>query len=285
MAKTHRALDCSLCDNRIHIKCGNVSPKQYLSITATRPQTNWICQYCFQHFAFPFNNISDETFLELFPPGECDNLTEPILNVDEYEDSLEWYKSNIGSYYKHDLKIAHLNINSILNKVVEVKVMLNRNMFDILFISEAKTNNNVSSSLLAQPGFRIVRKDRKKGAGGLGAYIRADLRVVRRQKLEPTNIELICLDVKTSNNSRLIVCGCYRSPDLFPQSDFIDALSSVTEAMYMTRQELLLLDDFNMDMFENMAENRYPNRNLLDFCQRFSLVNMITKPTRVTDKS
>ena len=53
----------------------------------------------------------------------------------------------------------------------------------------------------------------------------------------------------------------------------------------MTRQEVLLLGDFNMDMYENMAENRYPNRNLLDFCQRFSLVNMITKPTRVTDKS
>ena len=40
-----------------------------------------------------------------------------------------------------------------------------------------------------------------------------------------------------------------------------------------------------MDMYENMAENRYPNRNLLDFCQRFSLVNMITKPARVSDKS
>ena len=40
-----------------------------------------------------------------------------------------------------------------------------------------------------------------------------------------------------------------------------------------------------MDMYENMAENRYPNRNLVDFCQRFSLVNMITKPTRVSDKS
>ena len=53
----------------------------------------------------------------------------------------------------------------------------------------------------------------------------------------------------------------------------------------MTRQEVLLLGDYNMDMYENMAESRYPNRNLLDFCQRFGLVNMITKPSRDTDKS
>ena len=143
VAKTHRALDCSLCDNRIHIKCGNVSPKQYLSITATRPQTNWICQYCFHHSAFPFNNISDETFLELFPPGEYDNLTEPILNVDEYEDSLKWYKSNIGSYYRHNLKIAHPNINGILNKVDEVKEMLNRNMY--VFSSSPKQRQITTS--------------------------------------------------------------------------------------------------------------------------------------------
>ena len=132
----------------------------------------------------------------------------------------------------------------------------------------------------------MYREERpQKGCGALVAYIRADLRVVRRQKFEPTNIESICLVVKTSNNTRLIVCGSYRSPDLCPQSDFIDVLSSATAAMYMTRQEVLLLDDFNMDMYENMVENRYPNRNLLDFCQRFGLVNMITKPTRVTDKS
>ena len=83
-----------------------------------------------------------------------------------------WYYSNITSYYKYNLQIAYLNINSLINKIDEVKDMLNKEMFDLSFIAETKIDKTVSSSLLSQSGFRIVRKDRKKGAGGLLAYIR-----------------------------------------------------------------------------------------------------------------
>ena len=57
-----------------------------------------------------------------------------------------------------------------------------------------------------------MRKDRKKGAGGLIAYIRANLSVYRRAKLEPADIETICLGVKDTNRSRFLVCACCRSP-------------------------------------------------------------------------
>ena len=55
--------------------------------------------------------------------------------------------------------------------------------------------------------------------------------------------------------------------------------------MYNTRKELLLLGDFNMDMYHQSEEGRFPNRNLVDICQRFCLVNKISEPTRVTDKT
>ena len=48
---------------------------------------------------------------------------------------------------------------------------------------------------------------------------------------------------------------------------------------------LLLLGDFNMDMYHKSGEGRFPNRKLADFCQRFCLVNKITEPTRVRDKT
>ena len=53
------------------------------------------------------------------------------------------------------------------------------------------------------------------------------------------------------------------------------------EAMYNLRKELLLLGDFNMDLY-NIAEGRAPNSHLVDFCERFRLVNNIPEPTRVT---
>ena len=74
-------------------------------------------------------------------------------------------------------------------------------MFDILFIAETKLDSSFSASCLNQPGFRLVRRDRKKGGGGLLAYVRADLSIYNHRgvKLEPDGMESICLDVKDNN--------------------------------------------------------------------------------------
>ena len=97
-------------------------------------------------------------------------------------------------------------------------------MFDILFLAETKINSIVSSHLVSHPGFRTIRKDRKKGARGLLAYIGNDLSAYRRLKLESSDIESICLDVKDSNKSRFIVCACYRGPTKCKESDFLASL-------------------------------------------------------------
>lgn len=155
-----------------------------------------------------------------------------------------------------NIKIAHLNINSIQNKLDEVKDMLNRNMFDILFIGETKLDGMYSSSLLYHPGYRIVQRDRKKGAGGLMAFIREDLSAYRRRKLEPESVEAICLDVMDFRKCRFIVCACYRSEKINKPSEFISSLSSAIELMFKCRQEVILIGDYNLDMLVNEDEGR-----------------------------
>lgn len=51
-------------------------------------------------------------------------------------------------------------------------------------------------SLLSSPHHRIIRRDRKQGAGGLLVYIRTTVVARRQTKMEPENIESICLNVK-----------------------------------------------------------------------------------------
>ena len=107
------------------------------------------------------------------------NRSKRRSQYDELEDndiaSLDWCQSHISGYYKFNIKIGYLNINSVVNKIDEVKELLNRNMFEISFLVETKIGSTVSSHLVSHPGFRTIRKDRKKGAGGLLAYIRNDL--------------------------------------------------------------------------------------------------------------
>lgn len=67
--------------------------------------------------------------------------------------------ANVSGYYKFNLKLTYFNISSITNKIDEVKEMVGKGMFDILFIAESKIDSTTSTTLLAQPGFRLVRRD------------------------------------------------------------------------------------------------------------------------------
>ena len=92
-------------------------------------------------------------------------LREASSQYDELEDndidSLDRYQSNISGYYKFNIKIGYLKINSVVIKIDVVKELLNRNMVDILFLAETKIDSTVSSRLVSHPGFRTIRKDRK----------------------------------------------------------------------------------------------------------------------------
>ena len=62
----------------------------------------------------------------------------------------------IKCYYKNNLKIGHLKVNSILNKADEVIYLLDRCAFDILFITESKIDRTSSPSLFAHQQYRII---------------------------------------------------------------------------------------------------------------------------------
>ena len=84
--------------------------------------------------------------------------------------------------------------------------LLNECRFDILFLSETKLDKLVSSTLLSNPHYRIIRRDRKRGAGGVLVYIRNSVVTRRQPKMEPENIESICFNVKEIANTSFYVC-------------------------------------------------------------------------------
>ena len=116
-------------------------------------------QSMFWIFSLTFGVALDVNFLRyLIPFFDSDtelNRSKGSSQYDELEDndcdSLDWYQSNISGYYKFNIKIGYLNINSVVNKIDEVKELLNRNMFDILFLAETKIGSTDSSHLVSPP--------------------------------------------------------------------------------------------------------------------------------------
>ena len=203
IAMKHRSLICSLCSSSYHINCSGISTKQFRNLHAsTQLQKLWpICNHC--HWStLPFS-------------------TTPELNTSDINNSsssssespIEWFAAKVNGYYKNNLKIGHLNINSIFGKSDEVVNLLEKCALDILFISESKIDGLFCLfHIIRSAEYRIIRKDRKKGGGGLLVYIGSNVTAHRQIKLESDGIESICLDVKGCANNWFLICACYRSP-------------------------------------------------------------------------
>ena len=80
----------------------------------------------------------------------------------------EDYISTLMKYrmaHPKNLITCHLNINSVRNKFPEVAYILQKNVTDILFLSETKLDSSFPLSQFCAPGFKSVRADRNEHGG------------------------------------------------------------------------------------------------------------------------
>ena len=54
-----------------------------------------------------------------------------------------WYMANVSGYHKFNLKLAYLNINSITNKIDEVKEMLGKGTEEANFVFSTKSTQSL----------------------------------------------------------------------------------------------------------------------------------------------
>ena len=136
IAVNHRAISRGSCNNRYHIKCTKVTDKQFKDFTELRTSLRWTCISC-QLSNLPFASVTDELFLDFLRDDSILDLTQQsdVSDLNTTQLPLEWFSTDINGYYKNNLKIGHLNVNSIYGKANEVHDVLNQCMFDILIIS------------------------------------------------------------------------------------------------------------------------------------------------------
>ena len=76
---------------------------------------------------------------------------------------------------KKDLHVLHININSLLPKIDELKCIVNKNKTVIITTTESKLDHTVPELEVNLPGYDILRCHRNRNGGGFACYIRKDL--------------------------------------------------------------------------------------------------------------
>lgn len=176
------------------------------------------------------------------------------------------------------LKVAHINIRSLVPKFFDLSNYVLESDFDIFTISETWLNSDISNDALKIDRYNLVRKDRKGRGGGVCMFIKN----IFKYNVIKTNdsIEQLWLSVSLKK-LKLAIAVVYRSPSLSYKT-FTDEFEQSCTYCLSICDHLLCLGDMNIDMSRrNNLDSIYFN-NLLE---TLDLHQTIEVPTRLADNT
>ena len=209
------------------------------------------------------------------------------LELQRYDDVHEHenlYPSLKADLQLPGLKISHINVNGLLNKLLDIKALLFSIKFDILAITESHLSEDISDDEIAITGYKTARRDRNDGrkGGGTVIYFAEYLDAYERQDIDVNNsLEAAWIDV-TVASQRLLVASIYRPPD---NTTFLNQFSSTLDRIWMKRTNIILLGDFNFNLLPNAQDTNSSIWKFRQLLNKFNLKNVINKATRITDTS
>ena len=129
----------------------------------------FICNQCLNNE----NDVSQNAW-NLFPFANdffCNNTGAlPVeKTVDDLDEVLSKDKWNI--FNKRGLHMIHLNINSVLSKIDELRVVEKKSKAAVIGITESKLEKTVVDGEVNIDGYEVIRSDRNRHGGGVACYV------------------------------------------------------------------------------------------------------------------
>ena len=204
-------------------------------------------------------------------------ITESNISYDvsgdpvELSELLPFYKANVNN-----LKIAHVNINSLRHKFQPLVEVMNKGMLDILSIQETKLDVSFPVAQFSINGYKCYRKDVTCNAGGLIVYVRSDLRQRRLDQLEADynhidgRLETLAIEIQL-NAEKLIFFSMYKQPKL-NNGKFLGLFDDIMMKCSQQVKNIIIVGDLNV----NFINSKHCLRDIIDL---YGMINIVRKPT------
>lgn len=178
------------------------------------------------------------------------------------------------------LRIAHININSIRNKIDEIAEILFSDNLHILAVSETHLDSTFEDAELSIQGYNFFRRDRNKFGGGVACYIQEHIPVKIRVDLMHFRIEVLWLQIHLPHLKSILVGCCYRPPSA--NSIYLDTICKMLDYSSTLGHETYFMGDINIDWFSQNCPLKSKLLTVTDTC---GLLQVIDKPTRTCLKN
>ena len=194
------------------------------------------------------------------------------------------------------LHLAHLNVRSLANKWDNIKANFLNSNIHILTFSETWLHEQLPNNMFhLSNDYTLLRLDRdwndnnnsnsppKKG-GGVCTFIRNNLDFSENThsflNMSSKDIEMQWLSISQKPNKTILIANCYRPPQ-GNIDRLIEILENILDDMNLTKIEIFLLGDFNIDILE---KNNDKNKKFINTLKQFGLKQLIDEPTRYSNE-
>ena len=190
----------------------------------------------------------------------------------------------LTTYYmqnKNNIKIAHVNINSIRNKFLPISNVLQKGLLDILFIQETKLDRSFPMCQFNIPGYKLYRNDYTNNAGGIMAYVRTELAPVRHSELEVNTdvhgrVESLAVEIHIKDD-KWILYSVYKQP-IVKDCDLKILFDDITSQCTRNFKCVVIIGDLNINFMKE-------NNCLVDTLDLYGLKNIVKEPTCTKSKN
>ena len=138
VARNHRAVSCDNCVKWTHIKCEGINPRRYkamveFKIIKANGNFTYVCKPCISS-QLPFYCLDEDEFFY-------------TLGINVHCKVYSYTEADFTSLKEEkELKILHLNINGLLNKLDQMKILAQEIKFDILCLNETKLDARIGDN-------------------------------------------------------------------------------------------------------------------------------------------
>ena len=224
-----------------------------------------------EFFAFDFMNMCDDfQFLVTRMKSTFYSVSKlKYRNLNSYfhlpillsSDILIYFHLNPGPTHQHKLQclnewnifksrglhFIHLNINSLLPKMEELRIIAKSSNAAIIGISESKLDGSVFEPEIEIDDYKILRCVRSRHGGGVACYIRNDLsyNIISAFSSE---IVSVFFEILLLNSKPITVGTIYRPPN---QSNFLEVLNENINKIDSISTKTYILGDFNINLSLN----------------------------------
>ena len=168
-----------------------------------------------------------------------------------------------------------------MNKIGILQADIFTKNFDIISVSETHLDDSINWAEIFPPEYIIYRRDGDRNGGGVLIAVKRNILSSYQENLVNTNIELLVIRIRYTNNKSLLFAVFYRPP-----SSDVEYLEQFQENMNSLEQntDIILVGDFNLkevDWNRNLMLN---NSGLYEIFSDILLDNFVTQmvlqPTR-----